>query len=179
MRDFHTKKRELSLWALLLLLILTAYGYKPSSYYAQNLFDKNVYVEVVVDSADPENAPFIKDELNRMVYNHFGGRIVPKSQADSQIIVHYSGSRFVPLAYENGYIVRYRADVRVYFDMITKHGKISKSIHAVQDSDIQPSSYFSSALRIEAIRKGLEKALDQFLAYASVKGMTIESNTSK
>ncbi len=158
---------------------MTACGYKPSSEYIKNIFTENIYVEVIVDREEPENAPFVKDELNRMVYNRFKGRIVPKEKADSQIIVRYQGSRFIPLAYENGYIVRYRADVRVYFVLLTKEGKLTKTIHAVHESDIQASSYFSSALRIEAIRKGLEKALDQFLAYASTKGVLVDAKASK
>ena len=158
--------------------ILEGCGYKPSSYYIHNIFDENVYVEVIVDSVEPENAPFVKDELNRIIYTRFHGKVVPKSQAKSQIIARYNGSRFIPLAYKDGYIVRYRADVRVHFDMLTKQGKISKDIHAIVESDIQASSYYSSALRIAAIKKGLEKALDQFLAYVSTKGVIVEREAS-
>ena len=43
------------------------------------------------------------------------------------------------------------------------------------ESDIQASSLTSSALRTEAIREGLEKALDEFLAYVSAKGMLKET----
>ena len=83
----------------------------------------------------------------------------------------YTGSTFTPLAYEDGYVTRYRANIRVRFDMVTKQGRITKKINAVHEADIQASSLYSSALRTEAIRKGLEKALDEFLAYVSAKGM--------
>ena len=153
------------------LLILTACGYKPSSHVIKNVFADTVYVEVVVDRVEPENAPFVKDELNRMVYTRFKGRVVPKAQAESQIRITYTGSTFTPLAYEDGYVTRYRANIRVRFDMVTKQGRITKKIHAVHEADIQASSLYSSALRTEAIRKGLDKALDEFLAYVSAKGM--------
>jgi len=55
--------------------------------------------------------------------------------------------------------------------MITKKGKLSKTITTIHDADIDQSALSSSALRIEAIRKGLEKAMDEFLAYASAKGV--------
>lgn len=153
------------------LLILTACGYKPSSHVIKNVFADTVYVEVVVDRAEPENAPFVKDELNRMVYTRFKGRVVPKAQAKSQIRISYTGSTFTPLAYEDGYVTRYRANIRVTFDMVTKEGKITKKINTVHEADIQASSLYSSALRTDAIRKGLEKALNEFLAYVSAKGM--------
>ena len=156
------------LFALVTLLLVSC-GYKPSSQYIKNTFEDNVYVEVVVDRAEPENAPFVKDEMNRLVYTRFKGRVTSKEQAGSTIRISYAGTTFTPLAYENGYVSRYRVNVRVNFDMMTKQGRIKKNISTVFESDIHASSVNSSALRTEAIRKGLEKALDEFLAYVSAK----------
>lgn len=155
-------------------LLLVSCGYKPSSHMIQQVFSDTVYVEVEVDSAEPENAPFLKDEMNRLVYTRFKGRVTSKKEAHSQIRLSYAGSSFYPLAYKDGYVTRYRAKIRVNFTMITKEEKLNKKITSVVDSDIQSSSLTSSALRTEAIRKGLEKALDEFLAYVSAKGMMKE-----
>ncbi len=160
-----------TLLTIMTLVIITACGYKPSSHAIKNIFADTVYIEVAVDRAEPENAPFVKDELNRIVYTRFKGRVVPKAQAESQLRVTYAGSTFTPLTYEDGYVTRYRANIRVRFDMVTKQGKIKKKINTVYESDIQASSLYSSALRTEAIRKGLKKALDEFLAYVSAKGV--------
>lgn len=141
----------------------------------QHVFSDTVYVEVIVDRAEPENAPYVKDELNRLVYTRFKGRIVPKEEAQSKIRLSYAGSSFIPLSYENGYVTRYRAVIRVKFDMVTKEGRQKKTISSIVETDIQESSLTSSALRTEAIRKGLEKALDEFLAYVSAKGMLKET----
>lgn len=141
----------------------------------KHVFEDSVYVEVIVDRAEPENAPYVKDEMNRLVYTRFKGRVTSKEEAKSQIIINYAGSTFVPLAYDEGYVTRYRANIRVRFDMVTKEGKLSKVISSVVESDIQASSLTSSALRTDAIRKGLAKALDEFLAYVSAKGMLKES----
>jgi len=156
------------LFALVTLLLVSC-GYKPSSQYIKNTFEDNVYVEVVVDRAEPENAPFVKDEMNRLVYTRFKGRVTSKEQAGSTIRISYAGTTFTPLAYENGYVSRYSVNVRVNFDMMTKQGRISKKISTIFESDIHAGSVESSALRTEAIRKGLEKALDEFLAYVSAK----------
>lgn len=158
-----------SLW------ILNACGYKPSSHMIKNVFTDTVYVEVLVDRVEPENAPFVKDEMNRLVYTRFKGRVSSKEEAQSQIRIAYAGSTYVPLAYEDGYVTRYRANIRVHFDMISKEGKMTKTITSIVESDIQASSLTSSTLRTEAIRKGLAKALDEFLAYVSAKGMLKEA----
>ena len=58
--------------------------------------------------------------------------------------------------------------------METKQGKETKLINAVVESDIDASALSSSQARIEAIRLGLEKALDEFLAYISAKSANIK-----
>lgn len=153
------------------LLIFTACGYKPSSHMIKNTFSESVYVEVVVDRVEPENAPFLKDEMNRIVYTRFKGRVTSKEMAQNQIRVTYGGTTFTPIVYEDGYVTRYRANVSVRFDMITKQGKESKVITTTHEADVHASSLYSSTLRTEAIRKALEKALDEYLAYVSAKGV--------
>ncbi len=164
-----------SLFTIIALVMITACGYKPSSQIIKNTFEDSVYVEVIADRAEPENAPFIKDEMNRLVYTRFKGRVTSKEQAGSQIRISYAGSSFTPLAYDkSGYVTRYRANIRVRFDMITKKGKLKKNITAIHEADIHASSLTSSTLRTEAIRKGLAKAMDEFMAYVSAKSVSNE-----
>ena len=163
-----------SLFTLIALLLVSC-GYKPSSQVIKNTFEDTVYVEVIADRAEPENAPFIKDEMNRLIYTRFKGRVVSKEQAGSQIRISYAGSSFSPLAYDkDGYVTRYRANVRVRFDMISKKGRLKKNITTIHEADIHASSLTSSTLRTEAIRKGLEKAMDEFMAYVSAYSVSSE-----
>ena len=164
---------------LFTLLLFTACGYKPSAHYINNVFSENIYVEVEVDRAEPENAPFVKDEMNRLVYTRFKGKVVPKDQAESEIYISYAGTTFQGLAYEDGYVTRYRAITRVNFKMKTKKGTLKKRISSIYEADIHASSLVSSSLRTEAIRKGLEKSLDEFMAYVSVKGALLENGDGK
>jgi len=143
------------------------------------MFEDKVYVEVTVDPKEPENAPFIKDEMNRLIYTRFQGKVVPQSETNNSIKVNYKGTDFFPLAYRDGYVTRYRANIYVSFTMMTKDGAVSKSVHARHEDDIRASSFRSSVLRTQAIRKGLEKALDEFLAYASVQGIAILKHPKK
>ena len=169
-------KTVLKFWMTIsVVFLVSACGYKPSSHMIQNVFSDTVYVEVIVDRAEPENAPYVKDEMNRLIYTRFKGRVVSKEEAQSQIRISYAGSTFIPLAYEDGYVTRYRAVIRVKFDMVNKLGREKKTITSIVESDIQASSLTSSVLRTEAIGKGLGKALDEFLAYVSAKGMLKET----
>ncbi len=169
-------KHVLKFWMTFsVVFFISACGYKPSSHMIKNVFSDTVYVEVIVDRAEPENAPFLKDEMNRLVYTRFKGSVVDKEQAESQIRLSYAGSTFTPLAYTGGYVTRYRANINVKFDMVNKEGKVSKTISSIVESDIQESSLVSSVLRREAIRVGLAKSLDEFLAYVSAKGMLKEA----
>jgi len=159
---------------LSLVVLLTACGYKPSSQYINEVFLDKVYVEVDVDRVEPENAPYVKDQMNRLVYTRFKKRVVNKNEADNEIYISYAGSRFVSLAHsKDGYVTRYRAIINVKFKMLSANDEnvLTKSIKARVESDIEESSLMSSKLRTEAIRKGLEKALDQFMAYVSVEGV--------
>jgi hypothetical protein len=110
-----------------------------------------------------------------LIYTRFKGKIVSKEEAQSQIRLSYAGSTFIPLAYKDGYVTRYRANINVRFDMVNKEGKVSKTITSIVEADIEKSSLTSSALRTEALRIGLAKCLDEFLAYVSAKGMLKET----
>lgn len=160
------------------LLSITACGYKPSSHMIKNSFSENVSVEVIVDRVEPENAPYLKDEMNRMVYTRFKGRVVPKSMAQNHLRITYEGSTLTPLSYEEGYVTRYQVNLTVKFDMMTKQGKETKVIHTIDEADIHASSLDASTLRIEAIRRAMAKALDEFLAYVTAKG-TLRAKDSK
>jgi len=159
-----------ALLALIIALLLAGCGYKPSSHAIKNTFSEYVSVEVVVDRVEPENAPFIKDEMNRMVYTRFKGRVVPKEMAQNHIRITYEGSTLIPLSYEEGYVTRYQVNLAMKFEMETKQGKESKTIHTIDEADYHVSSLDASTLRIEAIRRALAKAMDEFLAYVSAKG---------
>ena len=164
-----------SLLTIIALLLFTACGYKPSSHALRTLFAQRVYVEVVVDRAEPENAPYIKDEMNRIVMQRLGRSLVDKAHAQTTLHIAYNGSRFIPLNYRDGYVTRYRTKVQVDFSLHSPKGDLKKRITTQHESDIYPSALSSSQQRIDAIRQGLEKALDEFLAYASAKGLLGET----
>ncbi len=156
------------------LLLLVGCGYKPSAQYIQHIMKGSVYVEVQVDPKEPENASYVKDALHQMILTRFKGSLAPKNQATNFIVASYEGTSFNPVSYSNGYITRYRADIQMEFELRTPDRVFKRSIKSEVEENISASSRLSSALRIEAIRRGMAKALDQFLAYASTQGLLTE-----
>ena len=168
--------RNIPLLAIIAFFIMSGCGYKPSSQYIKNVFDDTIYVDVLVSPAEPENAAYVSDALRHMVIARFGGKVVPKAQAESVITASYDGTSFRPIGYDsNGYITRYRAKIRMRFELDRKKGKgFKRRISSYVEENINASSTLSSSLRIEAIRTGMAKALDQFLAYVAQRGVLQE-----
>jgi outer membrane lipopolysaccharide assembly protein LptE/RlpB len=153
------------------ILFLVGCGYKPSAHYIKNIFDGSIFVDVRVSPKEPENATFLKDELHRMVLRRFKGELTDNSNAKNKIIASYNRTKFEPVGYDgNGYITRYKVTVMIDFTLITPKGRIKKTIVAYREKDIQGSSQFISTVRNEAIREGMEGAIDEFMAFVSAKG---------
>lgn len=158
--------------SILLIAIMTGCGYQPSSKYAKNIFDDSVYVEVKIDPAEPENAPYLTDELRKIIIQRFNGKIAEKDEAKNSIIATYKGTQFIPIAYDSsGYITRYATIVKVEFDIKDKNGKnFKKTITATSQEGVSESALHTSLSRIQSIRLGLQKALDEFISYVSATG---------
>ncbi|MFA5502461.1 MAG: LPS assembly lipoprotein LptE [Sulfurovaceae bacterium] len=157
---------------LLVSIGLSGCGYQPSSHMVKKVFDESVYVEVQIDPSEPENAPYLTDQIRKLIITRFNGKIAPKKQANNVIKVSYKGTQFVPLSYDKyGYTTRYQTIVNVEFTMITKTGEIiTKTIRTTTQAGISESALETSSLRIASIGEGLEKAVDAFMAYVSALG---------
>ena len=153
-------------------LLLTACGYKPSSHYSKQIIGENVYTEVEVSLSDPENAVLIKDALNKALYTRLKSKSSRKRDADSSIYVAYDNIRFVPLQYnKNGFVVHYQAYITLGFTFVKGDVNEKRQIIGRYEFPIRPSAIISNDLRFKAIEHGSIKALDQFIAYLSAKGL--------
>jgi len=154
------------------MLLLTACGYKPSSHYSKQIIGENVYTEVEVSLSDPENAVLIKNALNKALYTRLKTKATRKRDADSSIYVAYDNIRFVPLQYnKNGYVVHYQARITLGFTFVKGEVTQKRQVIGRYEFPIRPSAIISNDLRFKAIEHGSIKALDQFIAYLSAKGL--------
>jgi hypothetical protein len=161
---------------ILLFGFIIGCGYQPSSKYIRNVFDESVYVEVKIDPSEPENAPYLTDELRKIVIQRFNGKVAAKDEAKNSIIAIYKGTQFIPIAYDkSGYITRYATIVKVEFDLKDKNGKeFQKIITATTQEGMSENALYTSTTRIESIKIGLQKATDEFLSYVSAAGAALQ-----
>lgn len=155
-----------------LIMIIVGCGYQPSSKYVKNVFDESIYVEVKVDPSEPENAPYLTDELRKIIIQRFNGKVASKETAKNSIIATYKGTQFIPIAYDQaGYITRYATIVKVEFDLTDKNGKnFHKTITATTQEGISESALQTSTSRVSSIKLGLQKASDEFISFVSSTG---------
>ena len=156
------------------ILLLVGCGYRPSAQYLKNVIDGSVYVSIIVDPKEPENAAYIKEALHQMILTRFKGSLAPKETAQNFITASYEGTSFTPISYTNGYITRYRAEIEMEFELRGTKMNFKRKIKSEVEENITESSRLSSTLRIEAIKRGMAKALDQFLAFASTTGVLVQ-----
>ena len=164
---------------MLVALLLLGCGYKPSSHFIPQIIGEKIYTEVEVSLSDPENAVLIKDALGQALYSRLKSLTTTKEEADSTIKVAYQSIRFSPLQYDkNGYVVYYQANIRLKFELIKGEQREEKFIVGRYEFPIRPSAIISNDLRFKAIERGSIRALDQFIAYISSKGL-ISVNSQK
>ena len=157
---------------LVIVVLLTACGYKPSSHFVPQVIGKKVYTEVDVSLSDPENSVLIKDALNRALYSRLRSLASSKEEAESTIRISYRSIDFIPLQYDrNGYVVYYQANIRLKFEFLNEAKKCEKIITGRYEFPIRPSAIISNSLRFQALKKGSAQALDQFIAHISAKGL--------
>jgi hypothetical protein len=159
---------------LVVLMVFTACGYRPSASYAKKLIGEKVYTQVDVSLSDPENAVLTKDALNIALQTRLKRRVSKEKNADSSIYVFYRDIRFIPLQYDkNGYVVFYQAHIVLDFTFKKEKMVENRKIVGRFEFPIRASAIISNDLRLKAIEKGSLKALDEFITYLSVKGLLL------
>ncbi len=158
-------------------LVLLGCGYKPVSYYAKSALGSRIHAEVSISRQDPQNSVLIKDSVNEAIISRFGGKIVPKEEADTFLHVKIAGVGFSPTVYDKyGYVIAYKTTV--YLDIAsTQKGKVENfRTSGEYDFSIEANSVVSDSKRYEAIRYAANDALDEFISKIAIKGLYYGNN---
>jgi len=157
---------------IILTILLSGCGYRPSSHFTPKTIGQKVYTEVDISLSDPQNAVLLKDALHKALYSRFKSRVTTKREADSMIKVIYQSLKFIPLQYDrNGYVVYYQALISLQFQFTKGDKKEERVIIGRYEFPIRPSAIISTSLRFQAIERGSMRALDEFIAYLESKGV--------
>ena len=156
-------------WTLLIAIFFAGCGYYPMSYYTKQNLGENIYVEAVVNLADPENSLIAKDALNQAIAQKFHLRLVAKSEADTIIRTEITSVSVDSIADNDaGFANFYRASVNISFEYTDKKGVVRKfSNYGFYDFPVDVISTITDETRFNAIKEASISAIDKFIAQAA------------
>lgn len=159
--------------ALTLILFLGC-GYKPVTKLSQSVLGDRVYAYVTISISDPKNSVIIQDATKEAVVTRFGDSMVSKQVANSTMHTAIKSVDFIPTVYDrNGYVVSYKAKIVLTITTVFSNGV--KKVYNTQgeyDFPIEANSVISDKKRFEAIKRSSLSALDEYIAFIAVKGMS-------
>lgn len=161
-----------SLFLLVISLLLTACGYRPSAYYAKKEMDGNVFVKLNVRLEDPKNSVLVKDAMNKILIQRLDSRIVSDEKlADVKMDLSISSIGFSVLQYDNaGYNKLYKAVVVVKVDYTRVDNEVKKSftVEGEHDFSVDDGTTITESKRYDAIVNASNKAVDEILSRIAV-----------
>lgn len=163
---------------LIFLVLFSGCGYKPTSSLSKNIMGDKVYVHVSMSLRDPKNSAALKDAVNEAIVSRLKGSLVLKEEAHTLLHVRIKSFKFRPIIYnEFGYITSYKTLVTLSFDTVFKD-KSQEIFTATGEYDfpIEANSVISDTKRFIAIKNASLKALDEYMAFLSIKGLSYEYN---
>ena len=147
-------------------------SYKPSSQYAKEEIQGNVFVKVTIDLEDPQNSVLIKDSINKLLIQKLDVDIVSsESLADTIMYIDVNRVSIQELQYDDlGYNKLYRALVSINVSYSKKGEKKKKSfiVDGEHNFSVDNGTTINSNQRYDAIKKASDKALEEVLSKIAV-----------
>ena len=147
-------------------------SYKPSSQYAKEEIQGNVFVKVTIDLEDPQNSVLIKDSINKLLIQKLDVDIVSsESLADTIMYIDVNRVSMQELQYDDlGYNKLYRALVSINVSYSKKGEKKKKSfiVDGEHNFSVDNGTTINSNQRYDAIKKASDKALEEVLSKIAV-----------
>ena len=147
-------------------------SYKPSSQYAKEEIQGNVFVKVTIDLEDPQNSVLIKDSINKLLIQKLDADMVnTESLADTIMYIEVNRVSMQELQYDDlGYNKLYRALVSINVSYSKKGEKKKKSfiVDGEHNFSVDNGTTINSNQRYDAIKKASDKALEEVLSKIAV-----------
>lgn len=157
--------------AVLIALLFTSCGYRPSSKFARDIVGEKISTRIVVSSADPENSVIIKDAVDSAIVSIFHASLVEKRSSNTHLVINTSTPSYTPIQYDqNGFVIAYR--MSLILTIIKYHNGISKTYNSAgtYDFSINPNAVVTDQERFDAIKLSAAKAINSFIAQMSAEG---------
>jgi len=155
-------------------LQFSACGYKPSAKYSREIVGERISTSIIISAQDPENTVIIKDAVDSAIIEMFHGSLTSRSYSDSHLSISISPPSYTPIQYNgDGYIITYRATIRLAIVRETSGVKKKYSTSGTYDFAIVPNAVITDQERFDAIRASSAKAISSFIAQVSAEGTRV------
>ena len=156
---------------IILIMILSACGYKPSAKYARSVMGEKISTSIYVSQTDPENSVIVKDAVDRAVIEVFHASLTDRIHSDAHLSLRISNPSYSALQYDsNGYVISYRARITLYITRETKSLRKNYTTTGTYDFLVDPNAVLTDQQRFEAIKYSSIKAISAFVAKVSAEG---------
>lgn len=160
------------IFTLIFTFLFSACGYKPSSYYAKQEMQGNVFVKLQVSLEDPKNSVLVKDAVNKILIQKLDSRMVDDIN-NAEVVMNLAISRveLSILQYnKNGNPLLYKATVIINVNYYRKDNGIKKSftVDGEYDFSIGDETVITETKRFDAITNASNKAVDEILSKIAV-----------
>ena len=154
-----------------LFIALGGCGYKPSAKYARAVLGNKISTSVVISAQDPENTVLIKDAVDLAIVEVFHASLTPRKFAQTHLNLILFEPKYTPLQYNtNGYIISYRATIRLKIIRESKSIKKEYITFGTYDFAVEPNAVLTDQERFNAIKYSAVKAITSFVAKVSAEG---------
>ncbi|WP_297432503.1 LPS assembly lipoprotein LptE [Sulfurimonas sp.] len=156
-------------------VLLNACGYRPSSKYAREVLGNRISTDVVISSQDPENTVVIKDGVDAALVEIFHTSLTSLKYADTHLKIALNPPSYAPIQYNaDGFVIAYRATITLRITRESKNIKKHYMSRGTYDFAVSPNAVLTDQERFNAIKFGSAKAISSFIAQVSAEGSRIE-----
>ena len=156
-------------------VLLNACGYRPSSKYAREVLGNRISTDVVISSQNPENTVVIKDAVDTALVEIFHTSLTSLKYADTHLKIALNSPSYAPIQYNaDGFVIAYRATITLRITRESKNIKKHYVSRGTYDFAVSPNAVFTDQERFDAIKFGSAKAISSFIAQVSAEGSRIE-----
>jgi len=156
---------------LLVLLLFTSCGYRPSSKFSRDVLGEKISTSVIISKVDPENTVIIKDAVDTAIVETLQASLTSRAYSDSHLIFSISSPGYSAIQYDqNGYVIAYRMSISLNITRFFQGDSKQYTAKGTYDFAITPNAVVTDQERFDAIKFSAAKAIDSFVAQVSAEG---------
>ena len=159
------------IYFVLIALLLSGCGYKPSAKFSRAVVGEKISTSVKISLIDPENTVIIKDAVDSAIIEVFHASLVPKDISQTHLILGLSDPAYSPIQYDSdGFIVAYRTTISLNITRESEGKSKNYRARGTYDFSITPNAVITDKERFDAIKFSSVKAIKSFVAQVSAEG---------